>query len=170
MTDSNFQIDGTNIGNADAIEARVAEVPESDRGPFQLALGYLYLTDGPKSIPREGKNAAEKHLNEAELFVFQWLYKRTDGKLRRIYGANVLDAVKKSRYQCAQCGFADVRALHLEKIELEAEAATPQFVCLCANCNTIAAREKEMGVVATNRKRAAEAAAAAEQAASNDDS
>lgn len=159
MTDSNFQIDGTNIGNADAIEARLAEVPQSDRASLQLALGYLYLMKGPKSIPREGKGAAEKHLNEAELLVFQWLYKRTDGKLRRMYGAKVLDAVKKTRYQCAQCGFADVRALHIEKLEVEEESAAQEFVCLCANCNTIAAREKEMGVLSVNRKRAAEAAA-----------
>ncbi len=158
MTDSNFKIDGTFLGDLAAIETRVAEVPEADRELFQLALGYLYLADGPKSIPRDGKAAAEKHLTETENFVFQWLYKRTDGKLRRIYGANVLDAVKKSRYQCAQCAFADVRALHIEQIETE-DDSTRQFTCLCANCNTIAAREKEMGVVATNRKRAAETAA-----------
>ena len=165
MTDSNFQIDGTYLGDSDAISARVAKVPESDQESFQLALGYLYLTDGPKSIPREGKGAAEKHLSEAELFVFQWLFKRTDGKLRKIYGAKVLDAVKKSRYQCAQCGFADVRALHIEKADDEKESGEKQFVCVCANCNTIAAREKEMGVVAVSKKRAAEAAA--KQAASD---
>lgn len=160
MTDSNFQIDRANIDNQPAIDARVAEVPESDREAFQLALGYLYLHDGPTTIPRDGKAAAEKHLNEVERFTFNWLFKRTNGKLKRFYGAPALNAVKKSEYRCVKCGFSDLRALHIEETEFDEETQTQNFECVCANCNIIAAREKEMSHLALNKKQEAETATA----------
>ena len=110
MQDSSFQIDGTLIADGDSIEARIAVVTESDRDALRLALGYLYLDDGPLSIARDSKTQAEQYLTPVELFVFQWLYKRTDGKLRRLYGPATLEAVKRSRYRCEKCDFADVRA------------------------------------------------------------
>ena len=145
MTDSAFHIDGTLIGNQDSIDERVAQASESDQEAVRLSLGYLYLDDGIDSLSREHKSHAEASLTPVELFVFQWLYKRTDGKLRRHYGPRVLDAVKRSRYRCEKCNFADVRVLHLEKVETDS-AGRPKFSCLCANCNTIAAREREMGM------------------------
>lgn len=167
MTDKSFQIDGTLLGNADSIEARIAVSADDEREPLRSVLEYLYLPSGPVSITKENKATAEKYLNVVERFVFQWLYKRTDGKLRRIYGQGALEAVKRCRYLCEQCGFADVRTLNIEKIVgdgpepnpadgiggQEPTASAPRFTCLCANCNTIAARVREMEKI-SNRGRA----------------
>ena len=167
MTDSAFIIDGTLIGNHDSIDERVAQAPETIRDVVRMALGYLYLDDGLDSLSREHKSQAEAYLTPVELFVFQWLYKRTDGKLRRHYGPRVLDAVKRSRYRCEKCNFPDVRVLHLEKAETQS-TGRPLFSCLCANCNTIAARERVMGMqLAEKAERAANEAATAD--ASPDD-
>ena len=155
MSDSSFQIDAANVENRDSIETRVAAVEEADQKDFRLALSYLYLSDGPVSIPRACKSAAQLHLDPAELFVFQWLFKRTDGKLKRLYGPSVLETVKRCRYRCEKCNFADVRALNLEKSEGVGKNAKRQFACLCANCNTIEARKKEMATQASERERAA---------------
>lgn len=160
MTDASFQLDTTRIGNLDAIEARVAEVPESEREALRLALSYLYLVDGPVSIPRDAKSQSEQHLTPVELFVFQWLYKRTDGKLRRLYGPEALAAVKRSRYRCEKCEFSDVRALNLEKTEHDEGSPRHRFTCLCANCNTVAARAKELASIDSKKQLLAQAAAA----------
>ena len=164
MIDSSFHIDGSLVENQDSIETRIAEVPEPDQDPVRIVLGYLYLNDGQVSLMRETKSKAEPYLTPVELFVFQWLYKRTDGKLRRHYGPSVLDAVKRSRYRCERCDFADVRVLNLEKSETDS-AGRQQFACLCANCNTIAAREREMGTQLAEKERAAEQQAVAAVAA-----
>lgn len=148
MTDSSFQIEATTIGDRGSIEARVAEVTESERETLNLALSYLYLADGPGSISRDAKSQSEQHLTPVELFVLQWLHKRTDGKLRHIYGSEALTAVKRSHYRCERCGFADVRALNIEKTECDEASAQQRFSCLCANCNTVAARAKEMANIA----------------------
>ena len=157
MQDSSFQVDETLIGDGDSIEARVAVVAESDRDALRRTLGYLYLEDGPLSIARDSKTQAEQHLTPVELFVFRWLYKRTDGKLRRFYGPGTLEAVKRSRYRCEKCGFADVRALNIEKADYDEEVGRERFACLCANCNTVQARAKEMAAIVSNRERAAHA-------------
>lgn len=157
MQDSSFQIDGTLIADGDSIEARIAVVTESDRDALRLALGYLYLDDGPLSIARDSKTQAEQYLTPVELFVFQWLYKRTDGKLRRLYGPATLEAVKRSRYRCEKCDFADVRALHIEKADYDEEIGRHRFACLCANCNTVEARTKEMAAIVSNKEQAAQA-------------
>lgn len=151
MTDSSFIVDDSYLGDPEAIEARLGSLPEVDEAT-RLAFGYLYLDDGPKSVPRSMKAAAEKHLSPVELYIFQWLNKRTDGKLRRLYGPAALAAAKRSRYRCERCDYADVRALNLEKRKDVAEDGDqPQFICLCANCNTVAARAAEMVVVASDR-------------------
>jgi len=158
MSDTSFEIDASWIDGEDLIDARLAKIDEGSREAVQLVLRYLFVKDGPVSIEKSVKALAEEHLSPVERFVFQWLHKRTDGKLRRHYGPAVLDAVKRSRYQCEQCGFRDVRALNLEKAETSNED-NPAFVCLCANCNTVAARKKEMAAVALDRELAAKAAA-----------
>ena len=160
MTDSSFHIDATLIGDRDSIEARVAEVTEPEREALRLALSYLYLADGPISIPRDSKSQSEQHLTPVELFVFQWLYKRTDGKLRRLYGSEALEAVKRSHYRCEECDFSDVRALNLEKTEYDEESPRHRFTCLCANCNTVAARAKELANIASKKQLGAQVAAA----------
>ena len=166
MTDSSFQIDETLIGNCDSIHERAIRIADSEREPLGLVLGYLYLHDGPRSITRDHKTRAEPNLTPVELFIFQWLYKRTDGKLRRFYGPDALQAAKRSRFRCEECGFADVRALNLEKIAQDDETDGTRFACLCANCNTVRARVKEMAALVLNRERAAEVAAEAVAAAS----
>ena len=169
MTDTSFEIDGSWIDGEDLIDSRLASIDEESREAVQLVLRYLFVNGGPVSIERSIKVLAEEHLSPVEAFVLQWLHKRTDGKLRRHYGPGVLDAVKRSRYQCERCGFRDVRALNLEKAEAsETKSDTKSdahFVCLCANCNTVAARAKEMAAVALERELAAKAAAEAEAAA-----
>jgi len=160
MSVPSFQIDPAIIGNRDAIEARAAELSEEDRQVFVLVMSYLFLPDGPRSIAREDKAQAESLLNPDELFVFNWLHKRTDGKLKRMYGSNVLDTVKRARYRCETCDFADVRALNLEKGEYDEATKSQNFICLCANCNTVASRAREMDLLAANKRQAQEVAAA----------
>jgi len=157
MQDSCFQVDETSIGDGNSTEARVAAVEESDRDALRRTLGYLYLKDGPLSIARDSKTQAEQYLTPVELFVLRWLYKRTDGKLRRFYGPATLEAVRRSRYRCEKCGFADVRALNTEKADCDKEAGQIRFACLCANCNTVEARAKEMAAIVSNEERAAQA-------------
>lgn len=164
MSDTSFEIDGSWIDSEDLIDSRLASIDEDSREAVQLVLRYLFVKDGPVSIERSVKAVAEEHLSPVETFVLQWLHKRTDGKLRRHYGPKVLDAVKRSRYQCERCGFRDVRALNLEKAEDNGEKTDPAFVCLCANCNTVAARSKEMASLASERELAAKAAAEAAEA------
>lgn len=165
MTEISFEIDDSWIDGEDLINARLASIEEGSRAAVELVLRYLFVSGGPHTIDRSAKTLAEEHLSPAEKFVLQWLYKRTDGKLRRHYGPGVLDAVKRSRYRCERCGFRDVRALNLEKTERdepEAESGSKgrvNLVCLCANCNTVAARAKEMAAVTSEREAAAKAAA-----------
>lgn len=165
MTNSQYHIDHTYIGNPDAINDRVSRLPESDREAIGHVLRYLYLNDGPTTVPRSAKPIAERHLSDTEHVVFPWLYKRTDGKLRRLYGVKALEAVKNSDYKCARCGYGDVRALHIEKAEFDEETKIQHFVCVCANCNTIGAREKEMMILASKQK---SAESQAEQNANHD--
>ena len=159
MSETSFEIDSSWIGAEDLIDSRLASINEDAREAVSLVLRYLYVIDGPVSIERSVKTLAEEHLSAVETYVLQWLHKRTDGKLRRHYGSGVLDAVKRSGYQCEQCGFRDVRALNLEKAEGADENSPARFVCLCANCNTVAARAKEMAAVALDRELAAKTAA-----------
>lgn len=164
MSEISFEIDGSWIDGHDLIDSRLGSIDEGSREAVQLVLRYLFVNGGPVSIERSVKAIAEEHLSPVENFVLQWLHKRTDGKLRRHYGRGVLDAVKRSRYQCERCGFRDVRALNLEKSEGSDGDGPAHFVCLCANCNTVAARAKEMTAIALERELAAKAAAEAKEA------
>ena len=65
MQDSSFQVDETLIGNSDSIEARVDVVEESDRDALRRTLGYLYLEDGPLSVPRDSKPKAEQYFDSS---------------------------------------------------------------------------------------------------------
>jgi len=167
MTEIEFEIDDSWIDGEDLINSRLAAIDEGSREAVEQVLRYLFVNGGPHSIERSVKTLAEEHLSPAEKFVLQWLYKRTDGKLRRHYGPKVLDAVKRSRYRCERCGFGDVRALNLEKAERgDTEAGSGSkssvaIVCLCANCNTVAARSKEMAALSLEKTLAAKAEAEA---------
>lgn len=149
-----FTLDTTLLGNEPSIDARVAALPEADQDAVRHTLCYLYLPNGPVSISREFKSTSEPHLNAVEHFLLQWLFKRTDGKLRRHYGPAALSVARRAKYQCEQCGFSDVRALNLEqKASNDPDTQRPEFECLCANCNTVAARSREMAQLAADREK-----------------
>ena len=131
-------IDGGRFNDDTYIAARTAAVPDKDRGSLRTALDYLYKDDGPVNLPRIRLLVAEPHLELAERLVIRWLYTRTNGKLRRDYGATALHAARGSRYRCEVCNFADVRVLNLDHVD-EHVAGTP-FACLCANCHSIKSR------------------------------
>lgn len=138
MPDS-FEVDKSRFNNETHIESRVAAVPVKDRGSLRTALAYLYYDDGPINLPRDRLVAATPHLEVVERLVIRWLYTRTNGKLRRSYGAGALHAARGSRYRCQVCNFADVRVLNLDHVNGRV-SGTP-FACLCANCHTIKSRE-----------------------------
>ncbi|HEV3003217.1 MAG TPA: hypothetical protein VGX78_02105 [Pirellulales bacterium] len=134
-------IDPSRFNNAVYIESRTAAVPTSDQGALRTALAYLYNDHGPINLPRDRLLVAQQHLDSTELILIRWLYTRTNGNLRKSYGASALRAARSSRYRCDSCGFADVRALNLDHVEGRVKG-TP-FHCLCANCHTIKSREKD---------------------------
>lgn len=134
-------IDGSRFNDDGYIESRIAAVPVADRGSLRTALGYLYNDDGPVNLPRDRLLVAEPHLEVAERIAIRWLYTRTNGNLRRSYGAAALRAARSSRYRCEVCKFADVRVLNLDHVNGRV-AGTP-FACLCANCHTIKSRESD---------------------------
>ncbi len=149
MNQTEFTLDGSLLGNDQAIDARIDSLPEADREAVRHALRYLYIPDGPVAISREYKLIAEPHLDAVEHFLLQWLFKRTNGKLRNHYGRPALIAARRASYQCVRCGFNDVRALNLERVPTTSDSDCNQeeFVCLCANCNVIAAKSREMAQI-----------------------
>lgn len=134
-------IDAARFNNSEHIGSRVAAVRLEDQGALRTALRYLYMDDGPINLPRTRLLAAEPHLDATEKIVVRWLYTRTNGSLRREYGAEALRAARNSRYRCETCEFADVRVLNLDHVNGRT-VGTP-FACLCANCHTIKSREKD---------------------------
>lgn len=120
------------------IRRRLATAPERARGALRTALSYLYLSEGPLNLPRNRLKLAEAHLEERERILARWLQTRTNGRLRSTYGAKALQAARTEKYRCGECGFADVRALHLDHVD--GRVAESSFACLCANCHNIKAR------------------------------
>ena len=136
-----LSIDSGRFNNGDIIDARVAVVPNSDRGALQTALKYLYSDDGPVNLPRSRLMRSQPYLEPAEQLIIRWLYTRTNGSLRSSYGAPALRAPRLSRYRCQDCGFEDVRVLNLDQVE--GRIAKTPFACLCPNCHTIKSREND---------------------------
>jgi hypothetical protein len=134
-----LSIDATRFNNTGHIEPRVASAPEASRGALKTCLAYLYKDDGPLNLPRDRLLAARPYLEPAELLVVQWLYTRTNGNLRKAYGAESLKAARIARYRRSVCNFSDVRVLNLDHVQRRIQG-TP-FACLCANCHTIKSRE-----------------------------
>lgn len=134
-------IDLDAFNNDAIIEARVMAVEVSARGALRTALCYLYKDDGPINLPRDRRITAEPHLRLAEKIVIRWLFTRTNGRLRKTYGADALRAARASRYRCEACGFTDVRVLNIDHVNGRV-LGTP-FACLCANCHTIKSRESD---------------------------
>jgi len=134
-----LSIDESRFNNNCYIEQRVALVAENLRGPLKTCLAYLYKDDGPVNLLRERLLDARSSLEPAELMIVNWLHTRTNGKLRKTYGAESLKAARAARYRCSVCGFADVRALNLDHVHGKVQG-TP-FACLCANCHAIKSRQ-----------------------------
>ena len=141
MSELVITIDNSRFNDTQYLEYRVAQVPNSDSGALRTALKYLYLDDGPVNLPRERLRIAENYLDPAEMIVVRWLYTRTNGSLRKEYGADSLIAARLNRYQCESCGFSDVRALNLDHVDGRTD--TTPFACLCANCHTIKSRAQD---------------------------
>ena len=163
-----FTIDGSLLGNDQAIDARIDSLPEAEREAVRHTLRYLYIPDGPVALSREYKLIAEPHLDAVEHFRLQWLFKRTNGKLRNHYGRPALIAARRASYQCVRCGFNDVRALNLERIPTTSDSDQPEFECICANCNIIAARSREMAQIAADRSKVMNAEEIPAQSTSED--
>lgn len=84
---------------------------------------------------------AELYLEPRERVLMRWLYNRTNGNLRATYGAKALRAARVSRYRCEHCGFADLRALHIDHVH--GRTTETPCACLCANCHNIKSREHD---------------------------
>lgn len=125
--------------NEKYIEERISKVPENDRRKLKSVLAYLYLEDGPVNLTNDKYGVIEKYLEEVEIIVAKWLKTRTNGSLRKSYGSRAMLQAKKAKYRCEICGYADVRALHIDHVDGRVEDT--DFACLCANCHNIKSRE-----------------------------
>lgn len=141
--DDALVIDTGRFDSTTLIEARCLSAPEISRGALRTALSYLYLMNGPINLPRDRLKVARNLLDRAEQVVINWLYTRTNGSLRRQYGAKALVAARNARYRCERCGFPDVRCLNIDHVEGRSDEA--HFACLCANCHVIKSREADWG-------------------------
>lgn len=124
--------------NPEEVERRVSAAPPASQGSLRTTLRYLYEREGPVNLPVDRLNTAFDLLEPAEQVVACWLQTRTNGKLRKTYGANALRAARAAGYRCQECGFADVRVLNLDHVDGHVPG-TP-FACLCANCHTLKSR------------------------------
>jgi hypothetical protein len=134
-------LDPNRFNDEQWIESRIARAPENHRGPLRTAFSYLYNDHGPINLPRDRLLISQEYLDEAEKIVIRWLYTRTNGSLRKSYGASALKAARTSRYRCEDCGCPDVRVLNLDHVQGHCD--NPAFRCLCANCHTIKSRDKD---------------------------
>lgn len=136
-----FNIPEDRFDNSDYIEARVSSAPVATQGSLRTALRYLYISKGPVNLPRERLRFAELLVEPRERVLLRWLYTRTNGNLRSTYGAKALLAARAARYRCTACGFADIRALHIDHIA--GRTTDTECACLCANCHNIKSREHD---------------------------
>lgn len=139
--ENEFEIPTNRFDDNYFIMKRVGEADILVAGSLKTTLSYLYLSDGPINLPRERLKFSECYLEPREIVLARWLQTRTNGSLRSKYGAKALLAARNSRYKCAACGFADIRALHLDHVE--GHTVDTAFACLCANCHNIKSREHD---------------------------
>ena len=138
LIDINFIIPENRFDNIMYIEERVADIEKAHKGPLTSILKYLYITDGPLNVAPERLKISKPYLSESERILVNWLKTRTNGRLRKTYGAKILTAVRNSKYRCSICHFPDVRTLQLDHIDGRIE--NTEFDCLCANCHQIKSR------------------------------
>jgi len=135
----NWSIPESRFDNLRYIERRVSQAETSHQGRLKSLLKYLYLTEGPRNLPRNAYKTAEIYLSPSEDVAVRWLKSRTNGSARKLYGYNALKAVRESRLRCANCGNSDVRVLQLDHKKKKL-ANKSKFTCLCANCHQIKSR------------------------------
>jgi hypothetical protein len=150
--DPEFTLNTERFEDPTFIERRLAAVPPKDRGCMRSLLRYIYAKDGPVNMQKARYSPVRQYLEPAEKIVAQWLRTRTNGRHRKSYGHDALRCARASRYRCQNCGFPDVRTLHLDHVEGKIAGAT--FACLCANCHNIKSRKSDW----TGRRRASETA------------
>ena len=136
-----FAVDAARFNDGGQVESRLAAAPAEVRGALKTALTYLYFDAGPANLPRARLRLAEPYLEPVERITARWMQTRTNGRLRRAYGPGALHAARAGRYRCADCGYADVRALNIDHVD--GKVAGTAFACLCANCHAIQSRDKD---------------------------
>jgi hypothetical protein len=135
-----YAVDSDRFDNPAHIEQRVGRLPAALQGGLRTVLRYLYMSNGPTHLPPPRFKSSLPHLEPAEAILACWLRTRTDGRLKKRYGVNALKQARDARYRCEECGFIDVRALHLDHVHgLEHKV----FACLCANCHNIKSRKHD---------------------------
>jgi len=128
------------FNNLDLIEKRVKCVPTDVQGSLRSTLKYLYIEDGPVNLQKDRLKMSVSYLDENEIILAKWLITRTNGSLRKTYGKNALLAARTAHYKCKQCGYPDLRVLHLDHVEGKRNNKST-FACLCANCHNIKSRK-----------------------------
>jgi hypothetical protein len=126
--------------NLPYIEQRIGLAPSPARGSLKTVLRYLYMSAGPTHLPAARFKASLPYLERVEEMLARWLRTRTDGRLKKRYGVNALKRARSAHYRCETCGFADVRALHLDHVYGLGQKV---FACLCANCHNVKSREHD---------------------------
>jgi hypothetical protein len=137
-----FVIPSERFDNPLFIQERVDAAPSAVQGRLKTALRYLYETQGPTNLGSDRKKGAWEFLEEREKILAQWLSSRTNGSERKNYGKSALHAARNARYRCADCGFPDMRCLHLDHVEGRNDPLST-FRCLCANCHQLKSRKKD---------------------------
>lgn len=141
LLDDKYVVPESRFNNQDYIEGRLKSCQTEDVGSLHTTLKYLYVEKGPTNLPKERFNRSMKYLEARELVATRWLRTRTNGNLRKTYGALALKSARSARYRCERCKYPDVRALHLDHVR--GRHHRKEFACLCANCHNIKSREKD---------------------------
>ena len=135
---SQYAIPASRFNNRRYLERRVRAADTASQGALRSALRFLYESRGPENLPPDRLHRAQPYFEPRELIVSRWLYTRTNGSLRKHYGKPALEAARRARYRCQECGYSDVRALNLDHI---GGFSSRRFACLCANCHSIKSRQ-----------------------------
>lgn len=123
------------FNNIPWIDARVEAAPPEACSGLRNALRYLYVDDGPRNLELYRFRKAEPHLDEAEQRAARWMRTRTNGSGRKQYGTGSIDAARRARFRCEDCGHDDVRTLQIDHVD--GRKGETDLQCLCANCHQI---------------------------------
>lgn len=125
--------------NSGYLSRRLVRAPVEARANLRKALRFLYFTNGPTNLQLRALRCAAPFLLPAEEIVCRWLYKKTTGQGRRIFGATAMRRARAMQYRCEDCGHSDVRVLQLHHVN--GRLHRDRFACLCANCHVLLSRQ-----------------------------